>query len=149
MRIRKVGLTDRSGRADARGIKQKKRRGILLGMNLNIGTNQLPSGTCDSTLDSWGKRGFSRSCGGSSPAFVQSRKSYTGCTDAPNPAGESGRPFLGYLPHVVGHRIRIAVCSHGDSARRPAFSASWVLLGAHAATLRAKSTCMPQAVVLR
>ena len=24
-------------------------------------------------------------------AFVQNRKSYTGCTDAPNPAGESGR----------------------------------------------------------
>jgi hypothetical protein len=26
-------------------------------------------------------------------AFVQNRKSYTGCTDAPNPAGESGRPW--------------------------------------------------------
>ena len=26
-------------------------------------------------------------------AFVQHRKSYTGCTDAPNPAGESGRPW--------------------------------------------------------
>ena len=26
-------------------------------------------------------------------AFVQNRKSYTGCTDAPNPVGESGRPW--------------------------------------------------------
>lgn len=26
-------------------------------------------------------------------AFVQNRKSYTGCTDAPNPAGESGRSW--------------------------------------------------------
>lgn len=26
-------------------------------------------------------------------AFVQNRKSYTGCTDAPNPTGESGRPW--------------------------------------------------------
>merc|ERR1719352_1656531 len=26
-------------------------------------------------------------------AFVQNRKSYTGCTDAPNPAGESGRAW--------------------------------------------------------
>merc|ERR1712188_135506 len=26
-------------------------------------------------------------------AFVQNRKSYTGCTDAPNPSGESGRSW--------------------------------------------------------
>ena len=26
-------------------------------------------------------------------AFVQNRRSYTGCTDAPNPSGESGRPW--------------------------------------------------------
>ena len=26
-------------------------------------------------------------------AFVQNRKSYTGCTDAPHPAGESGRSW--------------------------------------------------------
>merc|ERR1719440_1780574 len=26
-------------------------------------------------------------------AFVQNRRSYTGCTDAPNPAGESGRAW--------------------------------------------------------
>ena len=26
-------------------------------------------------------------------AFVQNRKAYTGCTDAPNPEGESGRPW--------------------------------------------------------
>merc|ERR1711862_242172 len=26
-------------------------------------------------------------------AFVQNRKSYTGCTDAPNPTGESGRAW--------------------------------------------------------
>lgn len=26
-------------------------------------------------------------------AFVQNRKTYTSCTDSPNPAGESGRPW--------------------------------------------------------
>ena len=26
-------------------------------------------------------------------AFVQNRQAYTGCTDAPNPDGESGRPW--------------------------------------------------------
>ena len=26
-------------------------------------------------------------------AFVQNRKTYTGCTDAPNPTGESGRAW--------------------------------------------------------
>lgn len=28
-----------------------------------------------------------------SAAFVQNRKTYSGCTDAPNPDGESGRPW--------------------------------------------------------
>merc|ERR1711862_224035 len=28
-----------------------------------------------------------------SAAFVQNRRTYTGCTDAPNPDGESGRPW--------------------------------------------------------
>ena len=34
-------------------------------------------------------------------AFVQNRKSYTGCTDAPNPAGESGRSWC-YVEAQVG-----------------------------------------------
>ena len=33
-------------------------------------------------------------------AFVQNRKAYTGCTDAPNPAGESGRPWCYVEPQV-------------------------------------------------
>ena len=36
-------------------------------------------------------------------AFVQNRKSYTGCTDAANPAGESGRPW-GYVEAQVAVR---------------------------------------------
>ena len=34
-------------------------------------------------------------------AFVQNRKAYIGCTDAPNPAGESGRPWC-YVESQVG-----------------------------------------------
>ena len=33
-------------------------------------------------------------------AFVQNRKAYTGCTDATNPAGESGRPWCYVEPQV-------------------------------------------------
>ena len=36
-------------------------------------------------------------------AFVQNRKSYTGCTDAANPAGESGRPWC-----YVEAQVRVA-----------------------------------------
>ena len=35
-------------------------------------------------------------------AFVQDRKTYTGCTTAPNPAGESGRPWC-YVEAQVRH----------------------------------------------
>ena len=34
-------------------------------------------------------------------AFVQSRKAYTGCTDAANPIGESGRPWCYVEPQVA------------------------------------------------
>ena len=33
-------------------------------------------------------------------AFVQNRKAYTGCTDAPNPSGVSGRPWCYVEPQV-------------------------------------------------
>ena len=33
-------------------------------------------------------------------AFVQNRKAYTGCTDAANPSGESGRPWCYVEPQV-------------------------------------------------
>ena len=35
-------------------------------------------------------------------AFVQNRKAYTDCTDAPNPAGESGRPWCYVEPQLLG-----------------------------------------------
>ena len=37
-------------------------------------------------------------------AFVQNRKSYTGCTDAPNPTGESGRAWC-YVEAQVCSRL--------------------------------------------
>ena len=40
-------------------------------------------------------------------AFVQNRKSYTGCTDAPNPSGESGRPWC-YVEAQVSMFRRVA-----------------------------------------
>jgi len=47
-------------------------------------------------------------------AFVQNRKSSTGCTDAPNPAGESGRSWC-YVEAQVG------VCGFLD------FLSAWML----------------------
>merc|ERR1712013_790435 len=35
-------------------------------------------------------------------AFVQNRKAYTGCTDAPNPVGESGRSWCYVEPQLLG-----------------------------------------------
>lgn len=35
-------------------------------------------------------------------AFVQNRKAYTDCTDAPNPAGESGRPWCYVESQLLG-----------------------------------------------
>ena len=40
-------------------------------------------------------------------AFVQNRKSYTGCTDAPNPTGESGRPWC-YVEAQARCFLRVA-----------------------------------------
>lgn len=37
-------------------------------------------------------------------AFVQARKAYTGCTDAPDPSGMSGRPWC-YVEPQVGDRF--------------------------------------------
>merc|ERR1712176_608667 len=34
-------------------------------------------------------------------AFVQNRKAYTGCTDATNPVGESGRPWCYVEPQLL------------------------------------------------
>ena len=49
-------------------------------------------------------------------AFVQHRKSYTGCTDAPNPAGESGRPWCYVEAQVclLLHLFKLVrLCAHG------------------------------------
>merc|ERR1712032_991088 len=35
-------------------------------------------------------------------AFVQNRETYTGCADAPNPAGESGRPWCYVQAQILG-----------------------------------------------
>merc|ERR1719301_486695 len=35
-------------------------------------------------------------------AFVQDRQTYTGCTDATNPAGESGRPWCYVEAQLLG-----------------------------------------------
>ena len=44
-------------------------------------------------------------------AFVQNRKAYTGCTEAPNPSGESGRPWC-YVEAQVGSlaAFRLSLC---------------------------------------
>ena len=44
-------------------------------------------------------------------AFVQNRKSYTGCTDAPNPSGESGRPWCYVEAQVSRHKL-LHLCPH-------------------------------------
>ena len=47
-------------------------------------------------------------------AFVQNRKSYTGCTDAANPAGESGRPWCYVEAQVAvrGSHLGVTVAMH-------------------------------------
>ena len=52
-------------------------------------------------------------------AFVQNRKAYTGCTEAPNPSGESGRPWC-YVEPQVG---ALGFYTHCDCARSS--SSSW------------------------
>ena len=42
-------------------------------------------------------------------AFVQNRKSYTGCTDAPTPTGKSGRPWC-YVEAQVGCDLILSTC---------------------------------------
>mmetsp|Transcript_126537 Transcript_126537/g.219374 ORF Transcript_126537/g.219374 Transcript_126537/m.219374 type:complete len:209 (+) Transcript_126537:19-645(+) len=36
-------------------------------------------------------------------AFVQNRQTYTGCTDAPTPDGDSGKPWCYLEPEIVGN----------------------------------------------
>ena len=43
-------------------------------------------------------------------AFVQNRKSYTGCTDAPNPCGESGRAWCYVEAQVALHFLCHGAC---------------------------------------
>lgn len=43
-------------------------------------------------------------------AFVQARKAYTGCTDAPDPSGMSGRPWCYVEPQV--DYFAVANCLH-------------------------------------
>ena len=46
-------------------------------------------------------------------AFVQNRKAYTGCTDAPNPSGVSGRPWCYVEPQVGAASSYFANEHHG------------------------------------
>merc|ERR1712050_480182 len=56
-------------------------------------------------------------------AFVQNRKAYTGCTDAPNPEGESGRPWCYVEAQLLGGGVAWNYCApviNYDSARAEA-----------------------------
>ena len=46
-------------------------------------------------------------------AFVQNRKAYTDCTDAPNPLGESGRPWCYVEAQLIDGGIAWDYCAHG------------------------------------
>ena len=46
-------------------------------------------------------------------AFVQNRKAYTGCTDATNPVGESGRPWCYVEPQVGVSFVRCEFAGDG------------------------------------
>lgn len=46
-------------------------------------------------------------------AFVQNRKAYTDCTDAPNPVGESGRPWCYVEAQLMDVGIAWAYCAPG------------------------------------
>ena len=45
-------------------------------------------------------------------AFVQNRRSYTGCTDAPNPSGESGRPWCYVEAQLLGTDVAETAWNH-------------------------------------
>ena len=55
-------------------------------------------------------------------AFVQNRKAYTACTDAPNPSGVSGRPWC-YVEPQVGAASWYLVNEHYGSHAR--LSVAW------------------------
>ena len=46
-------------------------------------------------------------------AFVQNRKAYTDCTDAPNPAAESGRPWCYVEPQLLDGGAAWNYCAPG------------------------------------
>ena len=46
-------------------------------------------------------------------AFVQSRQAYTGCTDAPNPQGVSGRPWCYVESQVATDRLSLQWAAGG------------------------------------
>ena len=55
-------------------------------------------------------------------AFVQNRKAYTGCTDAPSPSGVSGRPWC-YVEPQVGAASQCLVNEHYGFCTR--LSVAW------------------------
>ena len=60
-------------------------------------------------------------------AFVQNRRSYTGCTDAPNPSGESGRPWC-YVEAQVRERPTLELAfkyGRADKSYPPCFCNPW------------------------
>ena len=48
-------------------------------------------------------------------AFVQNRKAFVDCTDAPNPAGESGRPWCYVEPQLLDSGAAWNYCAPGPS----------------------------------
>ena len=46
-------------------------------------------------------------------AFVQNRNAYTDCTDAPNPAGESGRPWCYVEAQLLDNGLAWNYCASG------------------------------------
>ena len=76
-------------------------------------------------------------------AFVQNRKAYTGCTEAPNPNGESGRPWCYVEPQVA-----LLLLAATFFARVRSSHSSWVAppLGTTAVRSVTSQDCWDEAV---
>ena len=59
-------------------------------------------------------------------AFVQNRKSYTGCTDAPSPSGESGRAWC----YVEAQVLCVYTSNNACPVERNTYSSCWIQVAA-------------------
>ena len=59
-------------------------------------------------------------------AFVQNRKSYTGCTDAPSPSGESGRAWC----YVEAQVLCVYTSNNACPVKRNTYSSWWIQVAA-------------------